>query len=117
MEYKDLFQFVSILIVNIVSGRRLCYYPSLHMVKLPKRVRQLLYVIDIGHAEISIVGFIWQVVFVLTTVAFCITWIFSPFDAFFKWYNMISVLEWLCVGIPLAVYSLISEYVLKKRGY
>lgn len=117
MEYKDLIRFILILIVNIVSGRRLCYYPALHMVKLSRRVRRLLFIVDIGNAEISIVGFVWQVMVVLTTVAFGVTWFFSHFDDFFKWFNLVSVLEWICVGIPLAVYSLISERILKKRGF
>ena len=116
MNRKDFIQFILIFIVNIASGRRLCYYPALHMIKLSKPVRRLLFVVDVDGAEISVVGFVWQMMVVFTIVILSVVCLFFSFDTFFEWYNIVSVLEWMCVGIPLAVYSLVSEYVLKKRN-
>lgn len=115
--YKHLFQFICLLIVNIVSGRRLCYYPALHTLKLSKTVRRLLFVIDVDDSRVSVVGIIWQAMVVLTIVVLVVVCFFSCFDSFFEWYNLVSVIEWICVGVPLAVYSLISEHILKKRGF
>ena len=117
-KYKDLIYFIAVLCINIDAGRRFSYYPSLHKVRLSKKVRKLLYIVDIadfGYCEISIVGFIWQIMFIVTTLACCIAWLIFRFD-FLKLYTFVSLCEWLLVGLPLGIYSGISEIILKKRG-
>lgn len=112
----DFFRFICFFLINIYGGRKFSSEPALHTVRLSKRMRRLIYVVDIGNSEISIVGLIWQTMFVITTLGLCIAWIILRFDSFFWWYNGIAVIEWLFVGVPLAIYSGISQYILHRRG-
>ena len=112
----DYFRFICIFLVNIYAGRRFSSYPALHKVRLSKKMRRLLYVVDIGNSEISIVGFIWQIMFIVTILGFCIAWIVFRFEKFFLLYNGVVAGECLFVGIPLGIYSGISQYILHRRG-
>lgn len=112
----DFFRFICFFLINIYGGRKFSSEPALHTVRLSKRMRRWLYFVDIGNSEVSIVGFIWQIMLVITMLGFCIAWVIFRFDSFFWWYNGITVAEWLLVGVPSGIYTGISQYILHKRG-
>ena len=112
---KVVIEIVAILVIDILIGRRMAYTSALHAFALPKRVRRLLFIVDIGPSAVSVAAIIWQVLLYLTLVFFALAPLFFEIDGIVYLFFRVTLFEWLAVAVPLFIYGGISEIILKKR--
>jgi len=116
---RNTIETMAIIAIYIIVGRRLCYYPSYHKIKLPPKIRRALFGVDLQTDKINPCGVIWQCLFIATACVFLLGFfqIDSLYSAQFysKMTGIIILVEWIGIGVPMGAYCGICEILIKRR--
>jgi hypothetical protein len=99
-------------------GRKLAKWPSLMRMRLSKRLRRLLFIVDIGVEEVNVCGIFWNIMFYFIVIVFgagyfSIGFLFSR-ETYFHIMALTAYIAGFCVGLPMSLYCFIC-YLLKRR--
>lgn len=108
-------KYVCVAIVYVVMGRRLACSPTKHTLDLKPRIRRLLFIVDVSCSRVSLSGIIWQILFYLTAGSFFAAYLVSEVEI--EWilglFDFIMTVEWIGIGLPLIIYSIVCESIRK----
>lgn len=113
----EIVQFILVFVVNVSLGRKFARYPAIHTFCLSKRARRFLFIVDIEVPVVSITAILWQIFFYLQICFTLVSYFIFAYDSWVYLVKCSILILWLGVCVPLGLYAVISEIILKRNRY